>query len=364
MPRALHRAWILIAVAACADPVVELQLQLPSDPMLDDTSCITNIELYADGNNYPADSTDYTNITLPITTSPANYAAVQAAIRGKFEVPVPASGLKNVEMYGWSGEPGWTTTAVPPELVFFARGDYTGDETIVVPIVPNIGCTRKPVTVRALDLVKLISTPPPYTCANGAVPDAAAGISLGTLTPSLYNERALVFWGGFSGANLTDGIAQFEGATTVGDTSCLAFSGGNATAGSISCAYGKGACGGSGEFENVFVDGAIAFNSLDQSLINLYKTVVIGLIVDGTRQPIAGATVAVDDALGKVVYVDFDLATQKFTPVTGTATSASGLFMLYAKTLVAATVSADGKAPKVYRLGADASSPAGVAVVL
>src|SRR4051812_314351 len=93
-------APLLLVVSACADPVVEMQLVLPKQSM--DTSCVTAVEVHANGATYPQVKEDRVISCIDIKPA-ATYAGVQTAIRGKFELGVPDTGLAGLEIFGWSG---------------------------------------------------------------------------------------------------------------------------------------------------------------------------------------------------------------------------------------------------------------------
>ena len=84
----------------------------------------------------------------------------------------------------------------------------------------------------------------------------------------------------------------------------------------------------------------------------------------GTVGPVSGATVTLasgDDA--KIVYGD--LGTSAFVPNAGaTATTASGMIMIYTNSLVTATITAPGKSTTKLNINADAAHPSSSIAVI
>ncbi|MCX5746155.1 MAG: hypothetical protein NT062_27065 [Proteobacteria bacterium] len=339
----MGRAGILVAglvgLGACADPVVDLSFTSPA-PAFDDTSCVTSVELYAAGKTYPVDPRDFVGTTVQVD-HPPTYADLIAALRGKFDVPVPPTGLGAIEVYGWNGDPSWDQQLAPSELVFYARTPYDGDD-VNLQLIPNVSCKRSTVTVRPLDLVGFITGN--YQCAAGAIPDGVPPnkpfADLGTFAPVLYLDDQVRYFGGKSRGDVVGGVATIEGPTTVGPGSCLAIGTYTGTQDAIACARTAGICGHPGELEvAVLPDDFIV--PMDPSAT--YSRAVVGGVFSTMRTPVAGAKVEVDPTEAKVAYLDLDVATKTFKIVSGQATSASGLFVVYTNKLVDVQVTSNGK---------------------
>ncbi len=339
---------VLGALAGCADPAVSLNIQPPPDQANFDTSCVTTFEMYADGANYPADTADFNSIEITLDHPAPTYAELLDEVRGKFDIPIPATGLSKVEVYGWNGVSGFGTVTVNPELAFLAVQQYAGDEDFTVPLIPNMSCARGAVKVRALDLPAFLATSP-RDCAAGALPGGS--LTLGTLTPAMW-KPATYFWGGVVTADLAaDGTATMQGSSKIGPESCIAASGGITGDTSTSCMTGPGVCGKPGEYElAVFGDDYYA-NSVDKVIQSKYQSFVIGAVFDTARASVAGASVEFDTTKGQVVYADFDPVAKAFKPVpNATATTASGIFLLYTNELLDVKVTGAGHSATV-RLG-------------
>lgn len=351
----------VVLLAACGEKALEMTLVLPENSEAWDTSCIQTIEIYTAGGDYPENDDDYLEQTLDISDNPVEtYAELKQAIRGRFDVEIPDSGLSAVEMYGWNGPSGFEDPETYPDLNFFARVPYTGQEPVEIELVANLDCRLQPVTVRPIDLLALVTT---GSCAQAGVTDPEAYASLGTLSPGLYRPY-LFGWGGVHGAPVTSGVAAFDAALTVGPQSCLAVYSFTDTTETGGCVTPFKACATGSEIEAVLIDDAYAL-SLDTEIQKTLRGGIVGAVLDGTRSGIAGATVTVDS--GMVVYIRPDAGAKRLIPTAGSATDASGMFIIYSNDLARATVTANGQtkqvtvgAQRTYNDGTKA--PAGVIV--
>lgn len=354
---------LAMTLAACADPAVSLELQPPADQAMYDTSCVSTFEIFTDGGNYPADANDFNSIEVKVDQPHATYAELIASLRGKFDIPIPSTGLAGVEVYAWNGDSGFATgTTLNPELAFLAVSKYDGGDTFTVPLVPNQSCARGAVTLRPLDLVPFLMSAP-RACSAGAL--ATGSFALGTLTPALYRD-ATFFWGGVASGDVgAAGTVSMQGATQVGPESCLAATGGtDAGDTSTSCLAGAGVCGHPGEYEIAVFDNVWYNNSLDKTIAAKFKGMTVGAVFDTARASLAGATVEIDPAQGQLVFVDLDPTTKTFRPADGaTATTASGLFLLYANTLVDVKITAKGHTTTV-RMGTPSGDGMAATIVM
>jgi hypothetical protein len=351
----------LLVVSACADPVVDMELVLPQQSM--NTSCVTAVEVHANGATYPQVKDDRVISCIDIQPG-ATYAAVRDSIRGKFSLGVPDTGLASLEIYGWAGVAACKDDMDPfvtPDLMFFGSAEYIGQDTIQLPITPNLDCARSNVKVRLVDMFALIGG---ATCtAASTFADGAAGAGLGTLVPKAYG-KGVELYGNIDGANTLANLVSFEGYTKTGTKSCLAIDGGGADGGSTGCVIGgTSVCAGVGEIEHVLLSNAILANdaNFDNAIAAKFPGIVIGSIWNAGKTPIAGATVDVPASHGKVIYVDLNGTT--LTARSQASTGPSGLFMLYADTLVNAKVTANGATRNV-TLGATDELVAGAMIVM
>jgi hypothetical protein len=352
------RVVVLLALVGCGEKALSMTIALPEDKERWDTSCLASVEVYTVGPNYP-ETDDYVGQTIEVS-GPATYDDMQSAIRGEFDVDIPDSGLHSMEMYGWNGPPAWD--GATSELVFYSRVVYQGEDTVTIPLVPNLDCRTSPVVVRPIDLITLVTT---KSCAMAAVADGQMGVvSAGTLSPGLY-EPYLFGWGGAHSATVVGGVSRMNASTTVGPQTCLAWYAETATGFSGGCATGFKACASGSEYEVAIVDDQYALNSLDPTIQRDFVGAVFGAVVDGAKNPIAGATVEVPAELGKVVYVNLDVAAKRLVPVSGAATTASGMFIVYTSDIVEVKITSAG-ATKTAVVGAQREDgdtlPAGLVV--
>jgi len=367
----MRATWILLALgaSACAEPVIELSLTLP--PMSAgggfNTSCVTAIDLITVGENYPETVNDYVKTCVDITSSPATFEDVKRAMQGRFDVAIPTSGLSAVELFGRRGSCKVSDASLPPgDLVFYAGGRYVGDGSISLPLIAGASCDQVPVTLRPVDIIKLTTGTTKGDCAAAkAIDGDEAGATLGTLTPTIGN--GIEFYSGFAGAPLANGIAAISmGSTTVGPKACLGVYSGDATSGSLSCVT-PGAptvCATGIELETAILDLDLAFNSVDQARLSKFPGIVWGAIVNGAKQPIAGATVEIDPKYGEVVYVEpSGTGPAMRLAAAGTATGASGLFAVYTNKL-APIKATSGGLTRTQTVGAVDDFPAATLIVL
>ncbi len=368
-------ALLVVSLAACADPVVEMNIVLPKNAATFDTSCVTAVEIRTMGASYATNDDDYLSSCVEISNAPT-FGKLRDAIRGKFDILIPDSGLSGVSLLGWSGPTPCKLSDddayYTPDVVTFGRADFIGQDVLDVPLTPNLDCgSRQQLTVRVVDMFAMVSgaTPSSATCTTAMTfPDMMGGAWLGTIMPKLFGKGS-VYYGGINGANGVANAATFSGLTAVGSKSCLALDGGTVTGGSTSCVVQGNLCASAGEYELAAVSNAVidATPGLDPSLQAKFPGVIFGSVwTSGSpRTPIAGATVEVDAKHGKVVYVDppTSAADNVHVRTDQTGTGPSGLFMLYTDTLVSAKVTGGGRT-RTLTLGATDDSVAGAFIVM
>ncbi len=360
------RLVVLLALGACADPVVEMSFLMPAADRGGnfDTSCVTAVDVYTTGTSYPGNPEDYEMTCVQLAGGAASFGAVRNAMTGKIDVPIPSTGLASVEVFGRKGTCANDASIPPGELVFYAGSRYTGDEQIVLPMEAVSACdSTATVLVRPVDLLALTTGAVKGDCNLAKAMDGAtSGADVGTLMPTITDGA--VFYNGLAGAALVGGVATIDGAlTTVGPKACLAVSSGDARFGSVSCvdAAAPKVCATGTELEAPGLDGNIALASLDSARKAKFPGVVFGLVVNAQKQPIAGALVEVDPKFGEVVYVE--PATSKLNATGGSATGASGLFIVYTKGPTPVKVSSGGLS-RIQTMGAISDAPGAALVML
>jgi hypothetical protein len=345
-----------------------MQLVLPKNADTFDTSCISAVEVRVTGSNFLQDDKDFRRSCVELAGG-ASYTAIRDAIRGKFEVAIPDSGMTGIEIYGWSGPTACNYDGsgfVSPDLLFFGRGDYIGQDLVEIPITPNLGCARNQVNVRMVDMFAVVGG---ATCQVASTPVGNAGVGIGTLVPRMYGEGSR-FFGNLTGAPLMNNVATFMGQTQTGPKSCLALDGGGEEwGGSTGCVIGGTAvCATSGETEHPSISNAVLANleNFDAQLMTKFPGVVFGSVWSNgaPKTTLAGATVTIDPIHGKVIYVDPPNAAG-LLPMRGdqSGTGPSGLFVLYTDTLVHAKITA-GAASRMVTLGSADETTAAAMIVL
>jgi len=360
------RTTILLALgaSACAEPVIDLSLEMPAADRGGNfnASCVTAVDIYTNGMDFPTDD-DYVRSCVELSPGPATLSGIKAALAGKIDVRLPASGLASVEIMGRRGSCAMDDSIPLGDLVFYAGAAYIGDDTLTLPVDATSSCDQAPVTVRPVDLIKLTTGATKGDCAAAKAADGPnSGADVGTLSPSV--SSGVMWYFGRAGAPLTNGVAAISAAPmTIGPKACLAVSSGDEVFGSISCVDRSAptVCATAGELEAPGIDGTIAFNSIDVAKKNKFPNLIFGAVLNGTKQPIQGATVQIDSKIGEVVYVD--LSGDRLVPTGGSATGASGLFIVYTSTVASVKVTS-GALSRTTIMSGISDSPAGALVVL
>jgi hypothetical protein len=362
-------AIFLVISAACSDPAVELQIELPANASQWDTSCVTSIEVRAVGQHYPVDPTDFTSAVLQLPSAAPTYADIHDMIRDKVVLDLPKTGLAGVSVTGWSApanfqQPAdsWYPTA---DLAFFAKEGYIGQDVIELPIVPNVSCAKTPVRVRIVDLFALVAAGSSASCSSvTTLTDNASWSGAGTIVPRWFGS-GLEFYGDQSSALAMANLVAFSAPTQVGPDSCFALTGSDDTGTSTGCiARGPSVCAGAGELE-IAATNYNAAGAADQTLRKTLPGIIFGSVWtdQATKTPIAGATVGVDPKHAKVFYIDPNASGQFTVRGDQSGTGPSGMFVVYADAIVQATITGGGKT-RTLALGATEHSTAGVLVVM
>jgi len=363
----MRPTWILLALgaSACAEPVIELSFTIPAADRGGDfnAQCITAVDVFTRGNDYPTSPADFVRSCVELTAGSAKLSGIKSALTGKIDVRLPPSGLAAVEVLGRRGSCMLDEFVPPGDLVFYAGSAYIGDDQLALNIDAASSCDQAPIVVRPVDIIKLTTGATRGDCAAAkAIDGPFAGAEVGTLIPTV--SKTVLYNVGNSGASLLDGVATIEAASmTVGPKACLAVGSGDETFGSLSCIDRSAptACAMAGELETPGVNGDLWFASIDQAKKNKFPSVIVGAVINGTRQPIAGATVEIDPKIGEVVYVE--LGGTKLVPTGASTTGASGLFMVYASTIANVKVTS-GSLTRMTQMGALSDGPGAALVVL
>ena len=367
----------LVLGAGCTDPAIELSLRLPADSAQYDTSCVSAVELRVMGRGYAQDSTDYQRACIELPSAARTYPELRSMMRGKFTFAIPETGVGDVAMRGLAGaspcqksdetDPDYAKNDTP-DLVFHAAGTYGGDDAIALDAVPNLQCGATSIKVRVVDMLALVASGSSASCATAMTyADHKGWGATGTIVPRLH-RKGVDFYGGGSWAAGTNSVAQFTAMTRLaaGHTSCLALASANETGANTTClAGGASVCAATGELETAAISYGV-WPQVDRALQGQFPSVLFGSVWNSAspKTPIGGATVAVDPARGKVVYIDPPDATGTIHARSDQgSTGPSGLFVLYTDAVVTATISAARRTRTVV-LGSPDYTMGGTMVVL
>lgn len=353
-------AALLITLAACAEPAVEMRLELPPADKLDrfNVSCVGAVEVFVLGNDRgtPDEESDPDDEYACVeVTGVDSYAAVRRAIAGRFDVSIPDSGLAGVDVRGSTGSCNKETA--PGDTIFYASAAYDGGDALVLPMSPNLSCNvKRTESVRPVDLLALTRTrvcPP-------APADNTGGVDSATIHPSALRDSILDFNNDFAG--LVGGVATVPLYLSTDDPGCIALAYGDMTdtMTAANCARrGNGVCSAPGQIELPIISYTAGYQNINAPATEQYGGWVIGGVwgLDGTNKiPLPGATVApakpADASRVKVVYADYPATAS--SPVelpAATATNSTGLFIAYVGRPADFIVSAPGYRPETVRLG-------------
>ncbi|MBL0212741.1 MAG: hypothetical protein IPQ07_02540 [Myxococcales bacterium] len=349
----MRRAWLLgpcgLLGACLGDAAVEVSLVVPNaqTSALYDTSCVTAVEVYVDGANYPTDVNDYLRDCIDLTKPGATFQAVKDQIRGKFDTAIPTSGMSGMELYAYNG----TCDAARHrdyDLIFYASAPYIGGDTLSVPITPNISCVAQDAVIRPVDFLKYVKT---QNCAMSTWTEGK--LALATLSPLPFTDETY-WWGGQAAGSAAGGLVALRGPyQNIGPKSCLAVGLYTDDWNEVTCipSFDQRVCGTGAELEAPMINLNVAYASADPAKTNKYGALVVGAVLG--PGPLAGATVTIDAAdadKGEVVYLDMppgvENGTGALTRSAGTATGPSGLFGIYTMAMVHVTITAGGKTVK------------------
>lgn len=360
------RGLVLLAaaMAGCADPVIEMSLRMPDADggASFDTSCVTTIEVYAYGNDYPNSPVDFTRDCIDLTESAATFSEIRSKMLGNFDLRIPSSGLASIEVYGHVGacEDSWDE--FPPDMMFYGGARYSGDNQITIPLEGMVSCTMQPITVRPIDVLALAANP--ADCAATALADGAedndAYVDFGQIVTTM--DGPYWFGGETTYGELMGGIANLSARVTASKHACVGVSAYSGYQDTSTCWIQNPSklCGGTNH-EVGTMDWRVAETLIDPAKAANWGTAIIGSVWVSapTKAPVQGARVTVDPDLGEVQYVEPGATVVR--NLTGTGTK--GLFVLYTDSIVDVTIAGAG-ASRAVRLGADPDVIATSLVVL
>jgi hypothetical protein len=370
----MRLAWVVIAssLAACSEPAIEMSLVLPSAAAVQgfDLSCVGAVSVSIIGNDRGDDNREPDELgdCVDLASAPKTFADVQRAIRGRFALALPRSGLAGVQLRGWKGS--CNDHIESREAVFYGGAPHVGAaDHMTIPVVPNISCDKaRTYSVHAVDLSALMVT---KTCTP---PTDQPLVFAADIHPALLGDDRprMVFEWGASEVQAPDGRGTVASYAAVHDSrSCIAVGYEGTINGGASCVNPTvpTLCGAPGELEVVSLPLPYIAMSTEDALTAQYGEAVFGAVWEpsdvATKAPIANATVELaDPTQGQVFYLQRG-ATQLTRLDGARGTGADGLFVAYIRGEPASLViKAAGHTSQVLRVASTADWPSTVLVAL
>lgn len=350
----MKAAALALLLAACTDPVVQMDVTVASVDNLD-LSCVGGLYVYADGKNRGGDAAPPDDVTacMPVSGLTSMNDVVPLLHSGQLSVTIPQSGLIGVEVSGVTG-----TCDAPGIDVFYGAAPYIGQDTLPVRLTPQLSCAHDNLRIRPVDLFAL-ATDPTHACPAAIPSGPSTGMAYGIIEQTLFSGNVLL-----AGPNyfLTDGVMAASDYTPLASpTSCLTASFGQLTDGPLSsdgCLRfsPNTVCAQPGELEIPAVNALLTANLFTAAPDSRFGNFVIGGVwgidAQGNKAPLVGATVTVDPNKGKVVYADLapGASSAPTLDLAATTVKASGLFVVYTNSFVDLQVSAPGYTPETVRV--------------
>ena len=368
----MRTALLTLLLAACTQPAIDLQLELPPDSSSFDLSCVTAVDVQPIGVGDRKDldialreeATQDAAPCVDIKTTPHSFADIESQMRGKIDLAIPLDGLAAVELRGRAG----TCQDMPAyyESVFYGAAEYQKNRSsLAIPVHHNISCDQTTqYTIRPVDLVQTIQS---KTCTAPAAANTqvfSADVRPTELSGD-YSPIILEEGSGFGQPAMgTATINSFKG-SYAGTCPAAEWNDGTDFASSCINPDAPTACANAGEIELPIVPYAYANNSIDPAQ-GAYSGLVIGAVWSktGTPGPVQGATITLDAGSDAVVEYGTGGASA-FTPLPeATATDASGMFEIYTNQVTGITVTAPGHGTQTLYVGAGPEAVGGALVVL
>ena len=360
----------LLALSACAEPVVEMRLVMPQQaPANFDLSCVKAVDVapHREGIS-PIVDIGLRKYELGLAdpcvdiTSQTTFAGILDELRG--QVSFDLDGLEAIQVRGRVG----TCNDDPNfhEAIFYGGTLFDGGD-VSIPLVPNISCSAKDtVKVRPFELIPMI-TDPLHACKP--IIDNLAATFPGVMRPSKLDPAAppITFEAG-------TGVAPLDGtgastipafASTMQADACISVAHEGARGAGATC-VNKNApslCGMPGEVELPLYPFILIEPVIDQAAIAVSGTYVIGTVWEtNPAKPVADAMVMAPAGV-KVDYLE--LRNGVLEVVRGaTKTGPSGLFILYAPKAVSITIAAPGHQSRTLTVAGGFELPGSALAVL
>ena len=361
----MRLALALGVLAGCGKASVDMTLLVPNELPSFDMSCVTAVDLLPIATD-DMDSLDLGQRTqgvacVDLNTAPKNFPGLQTLLAGKFDIALPKAGLAAVEMRGRAGN----CAEAPAEYtsVFYGGANYkSGDSQLRIKISRSISCdAHSTFTVHPVDMLNLFTT---KMCADWT--DTTATLKANDIRATNLLKPAIITENGLDTKPMAMPTVTIDSFNAAFPGTCAAMELDSASATGLSCinANQPTACASTNLEVAVLADAFTA--SADPALVKQFGAAnFVGIWTSSAPQgPVADATITVDAGAPATKIVYGDISGTTFLPSGAAASTAGGLAIVYAGSVVGITVMAPGKAPRHMYIGASAEQPsAQIAVV-
>lgn len=367
------RALAMLWLAGCSS-TVDLKWDVAALPAGFDMTCITAVDAIAlseDGFKASADPAQHTasndRPSCTMVSGLATMSDLVEAVRGKIDLPIPDDGLYGVELRARAG----SCTEQTGQAIVSAGGVYAG-ANVELAMLANLSCAtaRATVTAMPLDIVKM-TTDAAHACA--IVHDGAGDLTrVGMLRPSLLtlaqNDPGTMMFESGSSSGVVGGDGNVALVTPISNlaSSCTAIQRVAALGGTV-CTNEQlqpTVCAAVGAIELPVIADSLARSGFDADLVAQFGPPVVGFVWDkATKAPLANVVVTVSDASrGRVVYAS--LTSTAITASGGSATDATGTFLVYTSGIQSISATLAGKQKATVFVGAPPSTIGTAMVVM
>jgi hypothetical protein len=356
---------LVVLLGACGAASVDMTLLVPSELPSFDMSCVTAVDLLElpNGDTETLDIGQRTDgvSCVDLSTAPKNFPGLQTLLANKFDVALPTAGLAGVEMRGREGN----CAEAPAEYtsVFYGGANYKpGDDQLRIKISRNISCdAHSTFSVHPVDMLNLFST---MMCADWT--DTSATLQANDIRGTNLLKPTIVVENGLDTKPMAMPTVTIDSFSASYPGTCAAMELHAAGSTGLSCinANQPTACATTNLEVAVLADTFTA--SADPALVKQFGAAnFVGIWTSSAPAgPVSGATITVDDGApaSKIVYGDISGTT--FLPSGAASSTAGGLAIVYAGSVVGISVMVSGKPTYHMYIGASAAQPsAQIAVV-
>lgn len=354
--RQLALASVLLGLAACGEPAIEVHLTPPGMPTVPFTyDCIGAVDVFPIPVGYvgPYDiaQTDSEIYCIDLDHPPTSVADLLGQLRGQLDMDIPAGGIQAMEVRARAG------TCEDPSLdqvaILYGGGVYTGGDNLTINLSHNISCgDSASYAFRPVDLSKMATT-------HACDPVTSGTLYVADIRPTNFGPASIREYGSqyaILGSDATQATLQTYSASMRG--TCLAAGVSDAAVDSTTCIsnlFPSHLCD-PNAFDVPFFPTSYLDNSEAQA--SSYETgdyqgqpVLVAVYQNqgGQMMPVAGASVATaNNAQASFVFGDLDMGMQTLMPTAAEQvaqkTTTSGLFMAYLNGLTELDVTAPGPA--------------------